>query len=165
VKKLGATLLTLASFLAFSSTASADSFRFQSTLSGAQEVPEVITDTTGDIRAQFDDALSAAQFRLSVRRGMDITAAHFHCGRPGENGPIVAFLFGPVPGGVDVNGELAKGTLTNANIGPVDCTTAIGRPVNNIASLAFAMAAGLIYANVHSVAHPGGVIRGQMLEE
>ena len=66
--------------------------------------------------------------------------------------PVVAFLSGPVAeGGVDINGELAKGTLTNANFVPNTCQTTIGRPVNNIASLAFAMTEGLIYANTHSV--------------
>lgn len=166
MKKLGATILMLASLLALSSTAHADqSLRFKAAMSGAQEVPEVVTDSTGEVRIQFDQALSQADFQVSVRRGVDIVVAHFHCGRPGENGPVVAFLFGPVAGGVDVNGELAKGTLTNADFVAANCVATIGRPVNNIASLAFAMAEGLIYANAHSVAHPGGVVRGQMLED
>ena len=45
-----------------------------------------------------------------------------------------------------------------------DCVPAIGRPVNNIASLAFAARNGLIYANVHTVANPPGEVRGQLLE-
>ena len=40
---------------------------------------------------------------------------------------------------------------------------ACGVPLNNIASLAFAMRAGKIYANVHSAAFPAGVMRGQLL--
>ena len=88
--------------------------------------------------------------------------AHLHCHRAGQNGPIVAFLFGPV-GGVNVNGELAAGTLTNVDIAVVDCVTPIGRPVNNIPSLAFAVRDGLIYANVHTVANSGGEVRGQLL--
>jgi hypothetical protein len=58
---------------------------------------------------------------------------------------------------------VATGTLTNADIAAVDCVTPIGRPVNNIASLAFAARDGLIYANVHTVANSGGEIRGQLL--
>ncbi len=62
---------------------------------------------------------------------------------------------------------MAEGTLTNADITDVgaDCVPAIGRPVNNIASLAFAARDGLIYANVHTVANPPGEIRGQLLED
>lgn len=96
---------------------------------------------------------------------MWVRVAHFHCGRAGENGPVVVDLFGPVDAGVDVDGELAEGTVTIADFRVVDCVSVIGRPVNNIASLAFAARDGLIYANVHSLANTGGEVRGQLLEE
>ncbi len=169
MKKLYATILILVAFLAVSSTADGDSkkkLKFRATLSGAQEVPEVVTDTTGRIRVEFNEALSEAEFRLVVRDGVGVMVAHFHCERPGRNGPVVIFLYdGPV---TDVNGELARGTLTNAGFLPaglMTCPGLIGRPVNNIAALAFAMRDGLIYANVHTVAHPGGEARGQLLED
>jgi len=136
--------------------------KFGATLSGAQEVPAVSTATTGSVEVTFDDALTQATFRIVVNNGVNVTMAHFHCHRPGQNGPVVAFLFGPVAG-TNVNGELAAGTLTNADIAAVDCVTPIGRPVNNLASLAFAARDGLIYANVHTVANSGGEIRGQLL--
>jgi hypothetical protein len=47
----------------------------------------------------------------------------------------------------------------------VDCVPVIERPVNNIASLALAARDGLIYANVHTVAHSGSEVRGQLLEK
>jgi hypothetical protein len=171
MKKLYATILILVASLAVSSTAHGDGdkkLEFRATLSGAQEVPEVVTVTTGEIRVKFNEALSEADFRLIVRDGIGVTQAHFHCERPGRNGPVVIFLFGIVPGGVDVDGELAEGTLTNAGFLPAGgavCPGLIGRPVNNIAALVFAMRDGLIYANVHTVAHPGGEIRGQLLED
>jgi hypothetical protein len=77
----------------------------------------------------------------------------------------VVFIFGPVDAGVDVDGELAEGTVTNADFRVADCVSAIGRPVNNIASLSFAARGGLIYANVHSLAHTAGEVRGQLLEK
>ncbi len=169
MKKLGTTILILIAFLAASSTAQGDGdkkLKFRATLSGAQEVPEVVTETTGEIKVKFNEALSEAEFRLVVRDGVGVLVAHFHCQRPGLNGPVVIFLYpGPV---TNVDGELAKGTLTNAGFLPAGATVCpglIGRPVNNIASLAFAMRDGLIYANVHTVAHPGGEIRGQILED
>ena len=170
MKKLYATIVILIAFLAVSSTAYGDGnqvLKFRATLSGAQEVPEVVTNTTGEIEVNFNEALSEAEFQLVVRDGVDVTVAHFHCQRPGLNGPVVIFLFGPVAGGINVDGELARGTLTNAGFLPAGaavCPALIGRPVNNIASLAFVMRDGLIYANVHTVAHPGGEIRGQLLE-
>ena len=169
MKKFYGTVLILVAFLTVSSTAYGDgdrALKFRATLSGAQEVPEVVTDTTGEIKVKFNKALSEAEFRLVVRDGVGVLVAHFHCQRPGLNGPVVIFLYsGPV---TDVDGELARGTLTNAGFlaaGTTVCPGLIGRPVNNIASLAFAMRDGLIYANVHTVAHPGGEARGQLLEE
>ena len=174
MKKLCTTILMVA-FLAVSTTAygNDEALEFEAKLSGAQEVSPpaplngVDTDTTGKIKVEFSDDLSEADFRLKVRDGFAVTQAHLHCGRAGTNGPVVVFLFGFVVGGVDVDGELARGTLTNADITDVgaDCVPAIGRPVNNIASLAFAARDGLIYANVHTVANPPGEIRGQLLED
>lgn len=176
MKRLGATFFMLAALLAVSSLAYGDKgLRFEATLSGAQEVTTppggVDTDTTGEIKVNFDAGLTQAEFDLSVFNGEGVTVAHFHCERPGRNGPVVIFLFGPVDP-IDVDGELAEGTLTNAGFlpagagaGPTDCPALIGRPVNNIASLALAMRDGLIYANVHTVAHPGGEARGQLLEQ
>ena len=151
--------------LAAPSVAYGDGLKFEAELSGAQEVPEVVTDTTGEINAKFDDALTEVEFKLKVFDGVAVTQAHFHCGRAGENGPVVAFLFGFVTGGVDVDGVLASDTLTNADFTGADCDSIIGRPVNNIASLAFAARDGLIYANVHTVANPPGEVRGQLLED
>jgi CHRD domain len=180
MKRFCATFLMLAALLAVSSSAYSDErsdrrLRFEATLSGAQEVTTppggVDTDTTGEIQVRFDAGLTQAEFELSVFNGEGVTVAHFHCERPGRNGPVVIFLFGPVDP-IDVDGELAEGTLTNAGFlpagagpGATDCPALIGRPVNNIASLAFAMRDGLIYANVHTVAHSGGEVRGQLLEK
>ena len=60
---------------------------------------------------------------------------------------------------------LDEGTLTNADSTGADCVPTIGRVVNNLASLAFAMRDGLIYANVHTRPQfMGGEVRGQMVE-
>lgn len=167
VKKYSLTVGILVVVLAVGGMANADDegLKFRATLSGAQEVPEVVTDTTGSIRVEFNKALSEAEFRLVVRDGKQVRVAHFHCQRPGLNGPVVIDLFtGPV---TDVDGELAQGTLTNAGFlpaGEATCPGLIERPVNNIAALAFAMRDGLIYANVHTAANTGGEIRGQLIE-
>ena len=154
------------SFLALSSVAYADDeLDFEAEPSGAQEVPEVDTRTSGKLDIDFDLDFTEAKFRLKVRRGEKVTQAHLHCGRAGENGLVVAFLFGFVPGGVDVNGTLARGELTNDDITGADCMPGIGIPVNNIASLASAALQGLIYVNVHTVANLSGEVRGQLVLE
>lgn len=151
--------------------------QFTALLTGDQEVveplattpppsPGIETPTTANLVVEFDEGLTQAGYTLDVSDGVGVTQAHFHCGRPGANGPVVVFLFpvgGPPAGpGIDVDGPLATGTLTNANFRIADCLTAIGRPVNNIASLYFAIRDGLIYANVHTLANPPGEARAQL---
>lgn len=148
-----------------------DELKFEADLSGAQEVTTpaggVVADTTGTIEVEFDKALTQAQFRLAVRSGTGIIQAHLHCAPAGANGPVVAFLFGPVDPPVDVSEGSVEGVLENSDIISPDTPETIeacGVPLNNVASLAFAMRAGKVYANVHSTDFPAGVIRGQLLE-
>ncbi|HLT89709.1 MAG TPA: CHRD domain-containing protein [Woeseiaceae bacterium] len=155
-------------------TALADDWDFEATLTGDQEV--VVDDqdnfvpggtgspAIGRISADFNQGFRALEVNLVIE-GLSNTfsAAHFHCGRPGENGPIV---FGLVnPGQLSFDGRRIRGSLTNDDYTGEDCTEVIGRPVNNLVSLAFAMRDGLIYANVHTDAFPMGEIRGQMLDD
>ena len=172
MKSLYTTSLILVVFLAVSTTAYGDSgLEFEVDLDGAQEVPFVGTDTTGEIEVEFNDALTEAEFELKVSDGVAVTQAHFHCAPAGENGPVVVVLFGFVPGGFDVDGDLAEFTLTDTNIADVitafgtDCDRFIDMAINDIADLADAMQDGNIYVNVHTKANPGGEVRGQLEEE
>ncbi len=145
------------------------SFKFKADQSGDQEVPEVITNTSGKLNIEFNNDLSVAEFTLEVFNGIAINQAHLHCAPAGVNGPIAVFLFplggsGPIEPGIDVNGILSEGVLTNADILPIVDDPNCGVIINNIASLAFAAKNGLIYVNTHSDANPGGEVRGQLLE-
>lgn len=172
---LKATLTALPlTFLGALGTAQADNeLDFEATLTGDQEVVDengtVVPGGTGSpaigrMEADFNEGLSRLEVRLRISDlGNAFAAAHFHCGRPGANGPIV---FGLVnPGMLAFNGQEIRGTLTNADYTGEDCTEVIGRPVNNLASLALAMRDGLVYANVHTDVFPMGEIRGQMLPD
>jgi len=151
--------------------------RFRASLSGAQEVtppqapatpsPGVVTDASAQIRVHFAKDLSSFQFVLPVQNGKQITQAHLHCGRPGQNGPVIVFLFPFNSGGTDVDGVLSNGSRGSVDFipGAANCEAAIGRPIRDIASLAFAARDGLIYANVHTLTNPAGEVRGQLLEE
>jgi CHRD domain len=151
--------------------AQADEHEFSAALSGAQEV--VVdeeenpvtggTDTaaSGRVHASFDDAFTELRVNLRIENLTgNFTAAHFHCGRPGENGPVAFGMVGPGP--LVFDGMGIEGTLTNLDYTGADCVEVVGRPINNLVSLAFAMRDGLVYANVHSDVFPAGEIRGQM---
>ena len=147
-------------------SAYAGDVKFSATLSGAQEVPEVVTPATGKIKAKFDKGFTEVTVDLKVKDLVgSLIGAHFHCARPGANGPVALGLMGPGP--LLFDGKRIRGTLTNADF-PVklpvidECMMTIGIPVNNIVSLAFAMQDGLIYVNVHSLSFMSGEIRGQM---
>ncbi len=141
----------------------ADDQEFEATLSGAQEVMGgTDTPATGRINAKFDKAFTKVRVNLKIKNLVGTFAgAHFHCGRPGQNGPVAFGLVNPGP--LVFDGDRIRGTLTNADVIAADCS-GVGRPVNNIVSLAFAMRQSVIYVNVHSSLFPPGEIRGQMLE-
>jgi hypothetical protein len=150
-----------------------DTFPFEAYLSGAQEVvppdapttpsPGVVTPATGAFRMAVDEDLSSATFQLTATI-VGATQAHLHCGRAGENGPVVVPLMQPSEG-TDLNGTPMEAKITNAELvaSAEGCTAAIGRPVRNVASLVAAAFEGLIYANVHTVTNPAGEIRGQLV--
>jgi hypothetical protein len=152
-----------------------NTFNFGATLSGAQEpVPAdapttptagVATQMAGTLTLSVVPDLASLTFRLTVQNGVGVTASHLHCGRPGENGPVVMPLSPANPAGQDVNGVLAEATLRSENIdaGATACEQLIGRPIRNIASLAAAAVLGFIYVNVHTLTNPSGEIRGQLI--
>ena len=81
-KLLTALMLVL---VAVASAAWADE-TFKATLSGDQEVPPVVTDTTGRFKLQLNQAETEAEITLTVNDGVRIRQAHLHCapvgGRP-----------------------------------------------------------------------------------
>jgi CHRD domain len=176
MKTFWKTVLMFSAFLALSGVAYADGLEFKARLTGDQEVrfppsapPDcvppcpVVSPATAQIEVEFDKGFTELDVELRVRNTLgNITRAHFHCARPGANGPIIFGLFDPGPFPVS---DRVNGTLTNADLNPgQDCFPTTGRVINNLASLAFAMRDGLIYANVHTDMFTGGELRGQMIE-
>jgi CHRD domain len=138
---------------------------FVATLSGAEEVPPVTTNTTGRAVIAFNEDDTAAEFLLQVRRGVRITQAHIHCGPRGVNAPIFVFLAGLNMQGYDVDGIfpwISNATVTDTSIIPrttAECPIA----VTNLRDLKQLILDGNAYVNVHSVANPGGEVRGQLI--
>ena len=105
-------------------------------LSGANEVPPVTTSASGEgtISVADDGTVSGSV----MTKGIKATAAHIHVGAAGANGPVaVPFTQDgdtfKAPAGAKLNADQMK-----------------------------AFKAGELYFNVHSAAHPGGEIRGQL---
>jgi hypothetical protein len=106
------------------------------TLSGANEVPAVMTSATGGgmITVADDGAVSGSV----TTRGVAGTAAHIHEGASGVNGPVIV----PLMKDGDTYKVPAGARFTAAQMA--------------------SFKAGNLYINVHSAANPGGEIRGQL---
>ena len=130
--------------------------RFRATLSGDNEVPVAVeTDARGRATVRVED--DELVYRLRVRNGtntLGAAGAHIHCAPEGENGPVVLFLAGVVPGGLEGRLEI-RGVLTEQNILDPACGTTIEEIVDS-------MLAGGAYVNVHSLNFPPGEVRGQL---
>jgi len=157
---LSTSLLLVSSLLA-SGSAPARGNDASATLTGAQEVPPADTSASAEARVKFDKGYTQVEVDIEIKGLVgSFTRAHFHCARPSANGPIVLGLIEPGPLAFD--GKRIRGTLTNADFSGVDCVPTTGRPITNIAALAFAIRDGLIYLNVHSDVFPAGEARGQV---
>ncbi len=147
--------LLVISVLAFG----AANMNFVAHLAGNNEVPPVDTKAQGQVIFSLSNDGNSLNYRLIVANIYDVQMSHIHLAPAGTNGPIVVWLYPsappaiPIPGRTD--GVLAEGTITAANlVGPLAGMT--------IADLVSQMKAGKTYVNVHTTAHPGGEIRGQI---
>jgi len=140
---------------------------FVAHLSGGEEVPERDTNATGQAIFHLSPDGSSLEYKLIVANINNVVASHIHLGPVGVNGPIVAFLAGPLPpAGGRVDGILAQGTITSADLtGPLAGMS--------LSVLIEAMRTGGAYVNVHTNDgidppntgpgdFPGGEIRGQI---
>ena len=131
--------------------------QFEATLNGANEVPARITNATGSF--ELTDRGTAMDFDLTVNNAVNVMAAHIHTGAPGQNGGILVSLFAGDTIATQ-NGRLSAGTFTAANILGLSGATPI-----TMDSLRALIRNGNAYVNVHTIAFPGGEIRGQIVAD
>ena len=115
------------------------------TLIGANEVPAVVTSATA--KATFTLTSAGLVYSITVVRDpVDtlFTMAHFHFGAAGTDGP---------PWYVISSTSFGSTTLTGTWAG-----AAVGDTLTQLL-------AGKIYVNLHSTAHPGGVLRAQLVPD
>jgi hypothetical protein len=166
MRRLSSTVTIVIAVLVFSGVAFAvaQSTNFGAPLSGDEQVPTVDTNARGNSILHLSKNGDELDFKLIVANIENVTQAHIHCGAEGVNGPIVVFLFPFTPAGVTANGVLSSGTITNADVIPTPSSAECPGGVANLDQLVAKLRSGGAYVNVHTTAHPGGEIRGQVRE-
>jgi hypothetical protein len=135
---------------------------FHAVLSGRNEIPANDSAGRGISLLHLDREGDTLFYWLRVRHLAGITQAHIHCGSEDVNGPVVAFLFGPVPAGSDENGTIARGSVTAADVIPRPDSPECPGGVADFEDLVAKLRSGDAYVNVHTLTFPGGEIRGQV---
>jgi len=137
--------------------------RFDIRLTGDQQSPPVDTTAFGFAQVQLSEDNSTLSFEVVVCNIANVTSSHIHVGAAGTNGPVVLPFYGlPSPLFNSTRGcdTLAEGTRTSANL--------VARPdagINTWTDFINALVTGNTYVNVHTTAHTGGEIRGQLVHE
>jgi hypothetical protein len=132
---------------------------FRTHLTGAEEVPPVVTRAQGQAIFQLSRDGTTLRFRLLAANIQNVTMAHIHLGSKGLNGPVVAWLYPAAPPPQLIpgrfSGVLAEGVLTEVNlVGPL-----AGASMKDLVD---EIMAGQTYVNVHTSQFPAGEIRGQI---
>ena len=116
--------------------------QFQATLNGASEVPPVQVQATGSLQAKLDPRTHELTYTLNYQNlSAPPTAAHFHGpADPANNAGIQVGIQPPFTSPVTGTAKLSSQQESE-------------------------LQAGKWYVNVHTQAHPGGEVRGQVLKE
>ena len=119
-------------------------------LSPANEVPVKTTPGTGV--TTFVDLGTSIEWTMTLTNMTGVIASHIHGpAAAGVNTGVIINLFLPNVATGTVNGEVARGTITNANNANV-----------SLDSLRTLFNNGNAYVNVHTSVNPGGEIRDQI---
>jgi len=128
----------------------------------------VITDGTGTFNATINDDATITYTLTYKNLSAPVQQAHIHIGATKLNGGVSIFLCtnlanGPAgtpacPSDATNSGSVTRTVSAADVIGPANQ----GVPVGSMAQVARAIASHVTYANVHTTAHPGGEIRGQI---
>ena len=139
---------------------------FTAHLNSGNEVPTnglpVISNGQGEAIFKLSKDGTSIHYKLIVANIDNVTQAHIHCGEAGVNGAVVVFLYGFNAAGTTVNGILAEGDITSANIiARPDAANCVGG-LQTFDDLVARLQTGRAYVNVHTHAYPAGEIRGQV---
>lgn len=131
-------MLRILPLLVFACTVSAQVTYYAAALDGAQQVPPLASAGSGFATVRLAEPANSVSIFMHFDGLPGATAAHLHLAPAGINGPVIVPL----------------------TAGPGSTFTAVATlPAAQVAAL---KAAGT-YINLHSAAHPGGEIRGQVV--
>lgn len=116
---------------------------FQGALNPSQQVPPTQTFASGDFKILLLNG--KLYYKIHTQGLNNITGAHIHIGKMGENGPIVKNL------NINKRNGNGSGVWTRDNK---------EQPLNSV--LIQNLLRGELYINIHDVFFPDGAIRGQI---
>ena len=133
---------------------------FVAHLTGENEIPAIDTRAQGQVIFKLNEEDQTISYKLIVSNMEDVIAAHIHCGDASvARGSVIVDLYtGGLPG-IDVNGILAEGVITEADIKATH-TSCPGEI--NFTDLVNLLRTSNAYVNVHTDAVRSGAIRGQI---
>lgn len=136
-KRFAVVTLVAGACIALGGPAFAEKMTMKVNLDAASQVPAVTSPGKGTADVGFDTATKMLTWKVTYS-GLTgpATMAHFHLAEAGKNGPVA------VPLKDAASGAEGSATLTDAQ--------------------AADLMAGKYYINIHTAAHPGGEIRGQV---
>jgi hypothetical protein len=157
--------------VAVGSVVVAGGFQFRANLSSAEEVPPpgvvIMSTAAGKVNVKVDSETRTATYNLRITEPItNVLQAHLHRGAAGTNGPIAVWLYPSAPPASLIPG-VTEGALAHGEFGPQNLCYSPTAPycvagVGNWDAFVTDLENGMVYANVHTVAYPGGEIRGQV---
>nr|BBA84051.1 hypothetical protein [Chlamydomonas sp. W80] len=124
-------------------------YKYYAYLKGKFEVPPLKTATWGFGYVEWN--MTDMKVSVDLHNAMDIWGMHIHNGTMGMNGPIV----------IPIAGFMQPGTSMMQYISG-DFSTYIMLKTADYPWIPDFLGAGMGYFNIHSMANPGGEVRGQI---
>ena len=145
-------LIVLAAFFA-ASTGFAAEKSFKAKLTPKEEVAKPSSKASGKAEFKLSKDGKELTYKVHVKDIVDVSAAHIHVGKKGENGPpIVGLLSGAKKG--KFSGVLSEGKVTGQDL--------LGDYKGKFDELVKLLRSGDTYVNVHTDANPDGEVRRQI---